>query len=91
MGKNGQKWGQVLKYKVFDFPIVEIIYREVISLEFLTILPILLVIFIVMLIMWRLFMLVLGPVEEFGWRGVALPLLQRCFVPLWSDLLLGAV
>ena len=38
-----------------------------------------------------LFMLVLGPVEEFGWRGVALPLLQRRFVPLWSGLLLGAV
>ena len=38
-----------------------------------------------------LFMFVLGPVEEFGWRGVALPLLQRRFVPLWSAILLGAV
>lgn len=38
-----------------------------------------------------LFMLVLGPVEEFGWRGVALPLLQRLMAPLWAGLLLGAV
>ncbi len=38
-----------------------------------------------------LFMLVLGPVEEFGWRGVALPLLQRRLIPLWSGILLGAV
>ncbi len=38
-----------------------------------------------------LFMLVLGPVEEFGWRGVALPLLQRRFVPLWSGLIIGGV
>jgi uncharacterized protein len=37
------------------------------------------------------FMLILGPVEEFGWRGVALPLLQRHLAPLWAGLLLGLI
>jgi membrane protease YdiL (CAAX protease family) len=37
------------------------------------------------------FMLILGPMEEFGWRGVALPLLQRRFAPLWAGLVLGLV
>jgi hypothetical protein len=33
--------------------------------------------------------LVIGPVEEFGWRGLAMPLLQRRFAPLWAGLILG--
>ncbi len=37
------------------------------------------------------FMLVLGPVEELGWRGFALPLLQRLMAPFWAGLALGAV
>ena len=32
-----------------------------------------------------------GPVEEFGWRGVALPLQQRRFTPLVASLVLGTV
>lgn len=35
--------------------------------------------------------LAIGPMEEFGWRGVALPLLQRRFAPLWSGLILGVI
>lgn len=34
--------------------------------------------------------MVVGPVEEFGWRGLALPLLQRRHTPLVSALILGA-
>jgi membrane protease YdiL (CAAX protease family) len=37
------------------------------------------------------FMLILGPVEELGWRGYALPLLQRAMAPAWAGLVLGAI
>ena len=33
----------------------------------------------------------IGPIEELGWRGIALPLLQRRFAPLWGPLILGVV
>jgi membrane protease YdiL (CAAX protease family) len=33
----------------------------------------------------------LGTNEEFGWRGVALPLLQRKFSPFWAGLILGII
>lgn len=33
----------------------------------------------------------LGPIEEFGWRGLALPLLQRKFTPFWAGLILGII
>ena len=35
--------------------------------------------------------LLLGPIEELGWRGIALPLLQRKFSPFWAGLILGCI
>jgi membrane protease YdiL (CAAX protease family) len=36
--------------------------------------------------------LLLGPLgEEFGWRGLVLPLLQRRFSPFWASLILGII
>ncbi|MBK1693045.1 CPBP family intramembrane glutamic endopeptidase [Ectothiorhodospira mobilis] len=32
-----------------------------------------------------------GPIEEFGWRGLALPLLQRSMAPIWAALILGII
>jgi len=34
-------------------------------------------------------MLLLGPVEEFGWRGVAQPILQRHVAPFWAGAIIG--
>ncbi|MFA8443966.1 CPBP family intramembrane glutamic endopeptidase [Yoonia sp.] len=42
-------------------------------------------------VMITAFMLFLGPVEEFGWRGVALPLMQRTMAPVWAGLIIGFV
>lgn len=35
--------------------------------------------------------LFVGPIEEFGWRGLALPLLQRKFSPFYAGLVLGCI
>lgn len=38
-----------------------------------------------------LVMLFLGPVEEFGWRGLAQPILQRHVAPVWAGAIIGSV
>ncbi len=35
--------------------------------------------------------LLIGPIEELGWRGLALPLLQRVMAPFWAGLVLGII
>lgn len=35
--------------------------------------------------------LAIGPVEEIGWRGLALPLMQRRLAPFWAGLWLGVI
>ncbi|MFN0178232.1 MAG: type II CAAX prenyl endopeptidase Rce1 family protein [Gemmatimonadales bacterium] len=35
--------------------------------------------------------LFIGPIEEFGWRGLAQPLLQRRLAPFWAGLVLGVI
>ncbi len=43
------------------------------------------------LLLAMVFAIIKGPVEEFGWRGMALPLLQRKFTPIWAGLILGVI
>ena len=38
-----------------------------------------------------LLMAIKGPIEEIGWRGLALPLLQRSLAPIWAALVLGTI
>lgn len=43
------------------------------------------------LVIAMLWMAIKGPIEEFGWRGLALPLLQRKLAPFWAGLILGVI
>jgi membrane protease YdiL (CAAX protease family) len=38
-----------------------------------------------------LLMAIKGPIEEIGWRGLALPMLQRRLAPIWAASVLGAI
>jgi len=44
-----------------------------------------------MLVIALVLAMIKGPIEEFGWRGIALPLLQRKLAPLWAGIVLGVV
>lgn len=44
-----------------------------------------------LLLMMLLITLIKGPVEELGWRGFMLPLLQRNLSPFWAGILLGII
>ena len=46
---------------------------------------------IISLLIAVIFALIKGPVEEFGWRGFVLPLLQQKFSPFWAGLILGII
>ncbi|MCB2166137.1 MAG: CPBP family intramembrane metalloprotease [Deltaproteobacteria bacterium] len=43
------------------------------------------------LLMALILMAIKGPIEEFGWRGFALPLIQRKFAPIWAGLMVGII
>jgi membrane protease YdiL (CAAX protease family) len=43
------------------------------------------------MIVVALIMFLLGPMEEFGWRGVAQPIVQRHIAPFWAGALIGVV
>ena len=43
------------------------------------------------LIIALLLSIIKGPIEEFGWRGFALPLFQRKFAPIWASLIIGLI
>lgn len=43
------------------------------------------------LVIAMLLMAIKGPIEELGWRGLALPLLQQKFAPFWASLILGII
>lgn len=44
-----------------------------------------------MLFIALFFSIIKGPIEEFGWRGFALPLLQRKLAPFWASIVLGGI
>jgi membrane protease YdiL (CAAX protease family) len=43
------------------------------------------------LLMALILMAIKGPIEELGWRGFALPLIQRKCAPIWAGLMVGII